>query len=66
MVVSLVHNQAMYNVGESALLKRCAISFEVLEETIQNSMAGGEKLVSTPDYDFYQFILELEFLVFRF
>uniref|UniRef100_A0A158Q7K8 Xpo1 domain-containing protein n=1 Tax=Elaeophora elaphi TaxID=1147741 RepID=A0A158Q7K8_9BILA len=43
MVVSLVHNQAMYNVGESALLKRCASHFEILEETIQNSMAGGER-----------------------
>lgn len=43
MVVSLVHNQAMYSVGESTLLKRCACSFDVLEETIQNSMGGGEK-----------------------
>ncbi|VBB26235.1 unnamed protein product [Acanthocheilonema viteae] len=43
MVVSLVHNQAMYNVGESALLKRCACSFEILEETVQNSMAGRER-----------------------
>lgn len=50
MVVSLVHNQAMYNVSENALLKRCACSFEILEETIQNSMAGGERLISVPNY----------------
>ncbi|KAM3717610.1 Integrator complex subunit [Dirofilaria immitis] len=43
MVVSLVHNQAMHNVGECALLKRCANSFEVLEESVQYSMAGGER-----------------------
>ncbi|VDM91445.1 unnamed protein product [Litomosoides sigmodontis] len=43
MVVSLVHNQAMYNVSDNALLKRCACSFENLEETIRNSMAGGER-----------------------
>ncbi|OZC12231.1 hypothetical protein X798_00752 [Onchocerca flexuosa] len=43
MVVSLVHNQVMHNVGESALLKRCASNFEVLEEAVQYSMAGGEK-----------------------
>ncbi|VIO97984.1 Uncharacterized protein BM_BM10867 [Brugia malayi] len=43
MVVSLVHNQTMYNVDENALLKRCATNFEILEETIQNSMAGGER-----------------------
>uniref|UniRef100_A0A915PU15 Uncharacterized protein n=1 Tax=Setaria digitata TaxID=48799 RepID=A0A915PU15_9BILA len=43
MVVSLVHNQAMYSVAENALLKRCASSVEILEEALQNSMFGGRR-----------------------
>lgn len=60
MVVSLVHNQVMHNVGECALLKRCASNFEVLEEAVQYSMAGGEKFVSILHYNSYQFTLKLE------